>query len=208
MNMRHSVVAVLVLGALATGAQAVQPPKLKPGLWEMQMQGGHMGGQQAPDAAEMSKAMQQMQAQLAKMPPEQRKMIEAQMGNMGVAMSNSGGIRICLTEEDIKRDAIPVSDGKCSSKVKSRTANRWVMTHACTDPVTSGEAEVVFEGSQAYRVKAKGTVVQNGKTQPYEMAMRMQHVSADCGKVKPASEAQKAYEQQLKHLQKPARPSR
>ena len=75
MNMRHSVVTALVLGLLATGAQAVQPPKLKPGLWEMQMQGGHMGGQKAPDMAEMNKAMQQMQAQLAKMPPEQRKMI-------------------------------------------------------------------------------------------------------------------------------------
>lgn len=197
MNVMKGVLGAVVLAAMTGVAMAAQPPQLKPGLWEMQMQGGHMGGQQAPDAAEMNKAMQQMQAQLAKMPPEQRKMIEAQMGSMGVSMSGNGGIRICLTEEDIKRDAIPVSDGKCTSKIKSRTANRWVMTHACTDPVTSGEAEVVFEGSHAYRVKAKGTVVQNGKTQPYEMAMRMQHVSADCGKVKPASQMQKAYEQQM-----------
>lgn len=206
MNMRHSVMAVLVLGLVSVGVQAAQPPKLKAGLWEMQMQGGHMGGQKAPDAAEMNKAMQQMQAQLAKMPPEQRKMIEAQMGGMGMAVGGNGGIRICLTEEDIKRDAIPVSDGKCTSKVKSRSANRWVMTHACTDPVTSGEAEVTFEGPHAYRVKATGTVTRNGKAQPYEMGMRMQHVSADCGNVKPASEAHKQYQEQMQKMQQ--RPSR
>ena len=95
---------------------------------------------------------------------------------------------------------------KLLQQVKSRSANRWVMTHACTDPVTSGEAEVIFEGPQAYSVKAKGTVTQKGKTQPYEMAMRMQHVSADCGNVKPASEAHKQYQEQLQKMQQ--RPSR
>lgn len=210
MNKRYSVMAVLMLGLVSVGAQAAQPPKLKAGLWEMQMQGGNMGGQQAPDMAQMQQAMQKMQARLAQMPPEQRKMVEAQMGGMGMSMGGNGGVRICLTEEDIKRDAIPVSDGKCASQVKSRTANRWVMTHACTDPVTSGEAEVVFEGSQAYSVHATGSVTRNGQKQPYDMRMRMQHVSADCGNVKPASEAHKQYQQQMQKMQQQMqqRPSR
>jgi hypothetical protein len=88
------------------------------------------------------------------------------------------GIRICLTDEDIKRDAIPVSnDGKCTSKIKSRSSNRWVIAHSCTEPVSSGEAEVNFESAKAYSVKAKGTMTQGGQTKPYEMSMRMQHVS-------------------------------
>lgn len=196
--------AVLVM---ATGvAVAAQPPQLKAGLWEMQMQGGSVGGAGMPDAAEMNKAMQQMQAQLAKMPPEQRKMIEAQMGNVGIAMSGNGGIRICLTEEDIKRDAIPVSDGKCTSTVKSRTASRWVVSNSCTEPAMTGEAEVVFEGSQAYRVHAKGVVTQQGRQQPFDMKMRMQHVSSDCGAVKPVSQMQKQYLQQTQKL--PSKPPR
>jgi hypothetical protein len=112
--------AVLVMATWGGGGRTTS--SAQGGLWEMQMQGGSVGGAGMPDAAEMNKAMQQMQAQLAKMPPEQRKMIEAQMGNVGIAMSGNGGIRICLTDEDIKRDAIPVSDGKCTTTVKSRTA--------------------------------------------------------------------------------------
>ena len=179
MNKCYSVVAALVLGVMSVGAQAAQPPTLKAGLWEMQMQSGSVGGAAMPEAAEMNKAMQKMRAQLANMPPEQRKMIEAQMGGMGVSMSGSGmGIRICLTDEDIKRDAIPVSnDGKCTSKIKSRSSNRWVIAHSCTEPVSSGEAEVNFESAKAYSVKAKGTMTQGGQTKPYEMSMRMQHVS-------------------------------
>jgi hypothetical protein len=92
------------------------------------------------------------------------------------SMSGNGGIRICLTEEDIKRDAIPVSDGKCTSTVKSRTASRWVVSNSCTEPAMTGEAEVVFEGSQAYRVHAKGVVTQQGRQQPFDM----KHAHAAC----------------------------
>lgn len=128
------------------------------------------------------------------------------MGNMGMSMSGNGGIRICLTEEDIKRDAIPVSDGKCTATVKTRTASRWVVSNTCTEPPMTSEAEVVFEGSQAYRVHAKGVMTQQGRQQPFDMKMRMQHVSSDCGAVKPVSQMQKQYQQQMQKL--PPKPAR
>lgn len=201
MKLSRSIVSVLAL-CLAAAAHAA-PPQIKPGLWEMQIQGGKGVGM--PDPAEMQQAMQKMQAQLAQMPPEQRKMIEAQMGNMGVSMSGTG-IRICLTEDDIKREQIPVSDGKCTTKVVTRTASRWVADITCTEPPTKGTAEVVFESAKAYRMSMNGTMLRDGKQQPYSMSTRMQHVASDCGKVKPVSQVQKEYEQQMQKL--PQRPLR
>lgn len=191
-----SALAALTL-CLAASAHAA-PPQLKPGLWEMQMQGGNGAGM--PDMAEMQKAMQRMQAQMAKMPPEQRKMMEAQMGNMGVAVSGTG-LRICLTEDDIKREEIPVSDGKCTTKVVTRTASRWVADITCTEPPSQGQAEVIFESAKAYRMSMKGTMLRDGRQQPYSMSTRMQHVATDCGKIKPASELRAQHQQQMQQYQ-------
>lgn len=193
------------LGVLALCLAAsvhAAPSQLKPGLWEMQMQGGKGAGM--PDMAEMQKAMQNMQAQMAKMSPEQRKMMEAQMGNMGVAMSGTG-LRICLTEDDIKREEIPVSDGKCTTKVVTRTDSRWVADITCTEPPTQGQAEVIFESAKAYRMSMKGTVLRDGRQQPYSMSTRMQHVAMDCGKIKPASELRAQHQQQMQQQKKIAR---
>lgn len=187
----------ILAACLAVNAHAA-PPQLKSGLWEMQMQGANGAGM--PDMAQMQQAMQQMQARLAKMPPEQRKMMEAQMGNMGVAMSGTG-MRICLTEDDIKREEIPVSDGKCETKVVTRTASRWVADISCTEPPTKGQAEVVFESAKAYRMSMKGTMLREGRQQPYNMSMRMQHVATDCGKVKQASALRAQHQQQMQQYQ-------
>lgn len=200
MKLRQVVMAVVMAG-MVTGVQAATAPAIKAGLWEMKMDSGNLGGAKSADMAKMQAAMKQMQAQLASMPPEQRKMIEAQMGGMGMSMSESGGVRVCLTDEDIKRDAIPVGDGKCTTTVKSRTAQRWVVAHVCKEPATTGEAEVVFEGDRAYRVHATGVMTSNGKQQPYDMRMSMRHVSKDCGSVKPASALRQQHQDHMQHMQ-------
>src|SRR6218665_3690056 len=99
------VVAAIVMTGLAQAAA----PDIKPGLWEMKMEnsGGTPG---MPSGAEMEKAMKQMQASLAKLPPEQRKMMEERMGNTGMAFSGNGGMRVCLAKEDIQRNNIPLND--------------------------------------------------------------------------------------------------
>ncbi len=169
--------------AMAGQAQAAGPD-IKPGLWEMQIQ--QAKGMNMPDMAEMQKAMKQMQAQMAQLPPEQRKMMEQHMGNSGVAFSDKG-MRICMTADDIKRESIPLSDDNCKNTIKTRTAKRWVMSTVCTQPQMTGEAEALFESPTAYSVNMKGTMTEKGKTRPYDMSMRWKFVSADCGKVKPHS---------------------
>lgn len=178
-------VAALALTAASAATADVAGPNIKPGLWEMNVEGGNGPGM--PNAGDMQKAMQKMQAQLAKMPPEQRKMMEQQMGNLGLSVTGGGGIRICMTDEDIKRQDIPLNDGKCDTTIKTRTASRWAASMVCTEPKMKGDVEAVFESPTAYSVKMKGTVTQDGREQPYAMSMRWKYITSDCGTVKSPS---------------------
>lgn len=90
-------------------------PDIKPGLWEMHMDGG-MAGQ-------MQHAMQQMQEQMAAMPPAERQLMQAMMGNMGMNMAGEA-MRICLTADDIQNPNIPMTEGDCVTQITERTATR------------------------------------------------------------------------------------
>ena len=71
----------LILGALA---QLAQSQVTKAGLWEVSSTSG--------GSAEIDTAMAQMQQQMASMPPEQRKQMEAVMARQGVNMSSTPGV--------------------------------------------------------------------------------------------------------------------
>ncbi|MGH8493173.1 MAG: DUF3617 domain-containing protein [Moraxellaceae bacterium] len=171
----------------ASLAQAATP-NIKPGLWEMKMENAS-GGPGMPNAAEMEKAMKQMQAQLANMPPEQRKMMEEHMGNAGMAFGNNGGMRVCLAKEDIERNNIPLNDDKnCKTTIKTQTAKRWAADVSCTQPPTMGQVEALFESDTTYLVKIKGQRSTEGKSTAYAMDMRYKYLGSDCGGLKPASQ--------------------
>lgn len=180
------VISPLLLCVAASAA--AQAPNIKPGLWEMKMQdvqGPNMAGAQKVD---MQKAMKDMQAHMAKMPAEQRRMMEQQMEQMGVSLqADTMAMRVCMTEQDIREQEIPMGDDNCDTKVTTRSATRWVATTSCTEPKMSGVAEAVFSSPTTYSVSVKGTVTEAGRTQPYSMKMNWKHVSSDCGKVKSLS---------------------
>lgn len=169
---------VLVLGFHPALAQDAVPD-IKPGLWEMRLQGGM--------AAQMEQAMQQMDAQMAQMSPEQRQQMQAMMGNMGMNLNGNGGVRICMTREDIQKSDIPMNDGDCTTTITERSASRWASTAVCTNPEMTVASEAVFSSPVAYAVKMKGMRTENGRQQPFEMAMDMKHISTDCGEVTPRS---------------------
>ncbi len=192
MSLRMLSLSVACLCAAAV-AQAA-PPNLKPGLWEVKAEGDMpaIGGAEARAQAEAQ--MAEMRAQLAKMPPEQRRMMEQHMGQMGLGIDTSAqgkgmAMRICLTAEDIRREALPMSDdgNDCEHKVVTRSDKRWVAQITCREPQMSGTAEAVFDSATAYRVNVKGTVKEGGKSQPFDSRMSWTHVSSNCGNVKPMS---------------------
>ena len=89
----------LILGALA---QLAQSQVTKAGLWEVS---SNLGG-----SAEIDTATAQMQQQMASMPPEQRKQMEAMMARQGVNMSSTPAVvssKMCLTKEMIERSQMP-----------------------------------------------------------------------------------------------------
>jgi hypothetical protein len=183
-KLRFSIAAALAAVVLPVAAQS-----LKPGLWEVtnKMQGG---------SGKMENAMSQMQKQLASMPPEQRKMIEAQMARSGVKMATGGpaggmSVRICMTREMTERNEVPAQRGDCKSTTQARTGNTMKMAFACTNPPSSGEGEVTFAGSEAYSNRMTVSTQVDGKPEKMTMEGSGKWLGADCGTIKPIAPLKK-----------------
>ena len=167
---------------LATGAGLAQAQNLKPGLWEMstQMQGG---------AAGSADAMSKMQSEMAKLPPEQRKMMEDMMAKQGMQMGAAAGggmaIKLCLTQEMVERNEMAKQQGDCTHTSSPRSAKTMKFTFVCTKPPSSGEGEVTFSSPEAYSSRVSVTSTARGKPEKTDIQSSGRWLGADCGNVKP-----------------------
>lgn len=169
----------LLATLLLTGAAQAQT--LKPGLWEMRssMQG----------SAEMNKAMDEMQKQMAAMPPEQRKQMQEMMAKQGMQLGSAGpggmSVRLCMTQEMVERNEIPAQDGRCKTTSSPRAGNTMKVSFVCTTPPSSGEGEVRFISPEAYATRMTIHSMQNGKRETMTMNGDSKWLSAQCGAIKP-----------------------
>lgn len=176
-HFRLAIALALTLPLLAA-AQGV-----KPGLWEVTQK---MGGNPKADAA-----MAQMQQQMAAMSPEQRKMMQDMLAKQGMSMPGAaagGGMnmRHCLTPEMAARiEPPPAADGKCRTQVTHRSASEMKMTFQCTEPPSSGDSTVRFQGDGAYTSITNVTTQVAGKPERTTIEGSARWVSANCGAVKP-----------------------
>ena len=169
--------AALVLAAgLPAAAQS-----LKPGLWEIN---NRTGG-----AASMDPALAEMHKQLAAMPPEQRKQMEAMMGQRGMAMTPGAGggmaVRVCMTQQMVDRNEVPMQDG-CRITSQSRSGNTMKMAFACTDPPSSGDGQFTFAGAEAYTSRMTVKTAVAGRTETTTTEATGKWLGADCGAVRPS----------------------
>ena len=177
------VLATAALGAacLPAGAQS-----LKPGLWEI--------NNKIKGSAEMDQAMAQMQQQLAAMPPEQRKQMEAMMAQRGAKMAPAAGggmtMQMCMTKEMADRNDVPMQDG-CTMTKQQRTGTTMKLAFNCTRPPSSGEGEFTFMGDQAYKSHMVVRTMAQGKPETMEMDGAGKWLSADCGNIKPITPPKK-----------------
>ena len=154
------------------GAQA-----LKPGLWEVESR---------PNNAELDGAMAQMRKELAAMPPEQRKQMEAMMAAQGVKMAPGAGggmaVQVCMTREMVERSDIPLQDG-CRVTRQQRSGKTMKMAYSCSKPPSSGEGEVTFTSPASYtsRMTVRSTV--EGRTETMTMSGSGKWLGADCGSI-------------------------
>ena len=186
MTKLHFVIAACIaVAALPAAAQT-----LKPGLWEVtnKMQGG---------SGQMQNAMSEMQKQMASMPPEQRKMIEQQMAKSGVKMGSGGpaggmSVQICMTREMVEKNELPSQQGDCKTTSQGRSGNTMKMAFACTNPPSSGDGQVTFNGPESYTSRMNVSTQVDGKPEKVSMEGTGKWLAADCGKVKPmGQQAQK-----------------
>jgi len=179
MKSKHALsVAALALAAATASAQTQAP-----GLWE------HSFTMKSDDG-KMEKAMAEMQKQLASMPPEQRKQMEAAMASRGVKMSPGGGgattVKVCITKEEAaKPPEARMNAGNCTQKDMQRSGNTMKFKYECAQPPSTGEGEMTFISDKAYTGKTLVTSQREGKSQQMTMEMQGKWLASDCGDVKP-----------------------
>lgn len=172
----HLLFGVLALAAcLPAAAQS-----LKPGLWEVS---NKMNNPQ------IDEAMAEMHKQLAAMPPEQRKQMEAMMAKQGVrlaAPAAGGGMaaQVCMSKEMVERNEVPMQDG-CKVTRQQRSGNTTRLAFSCANPPSSGEGQVTMAGPESYSSRMTVKSVVQGKTETVTMEGAGKWLKADCGDLKP-----------------------
>lgn len=171
--------AAVLVGSIATGQALAGPTQLRPGLWEHRFTMESQSG-------EMERSMQQMQEELANMPPEQRKMMEQMMASQGVQVGPGGhSVRICLSQEQAARGMVPQQDGNCRQEVVKRSGNTIKYRFNCTgNPPSSGEGEVTIISPTAYTGKSIVNTTVNGQPDRITMEQSGKWLSDDCGNIK------------------------
>jgi Protein of unknown function (DUF3617) len=174
----------LFAAALAATAVSASAQNMKPGLWEVN---NKMGG-----SPEMDQAMARMQAQMASMPPAQRKMMEETLAKQGVGLTGAAGggmlIKACVTKEMADRSQMPVQQqGNCTTTITEKTSNGMKMKFVCTKPESNGEGVFTFAGDNAYTMKMKINSAAQGKPQSTTIDASGKWLGADCGNIKPVA---------------------
>jgi Protein of unknown function (DUF3617) len=176
---------------------------MQPGLWEnsFKMTGESSKELQSIQNDQMKKAMEEMKKQLANMPPEQRKQVEAMMAQSGVKIdgdsikmqndavkisSEGTQVKQCITQAEIDRGDFPDDDENCKSTLSQISKNHFKATHKCVGENPShGESEVVFDSNRYYSGKGVMTQTVDGKPHTLEIEMEGKWISSDCGDIKP-----------------------
>jgi hypothetical protein len=179
MNIRHPAVALLI-AAWVFGAHA---QKVSPGLWEHSMTMKTQSGR-----AEASGA--RMQEEMARLPPEQRKMMEQMMARQGVSMGAGPGapltVRVCVTPEQAARGEFPQGEGRCKQDSLERSGKTMRFKFSCSgNPPSSGSGEYTLISDKAHKGHVVVETLRDGKPERVEMEQSGRWLAADCGEIKP-----------------------
>jgi hypothetical protein len=173
---------ILAAACAATLALPAAAQTIKPGIWEITNNVGDPSGRTQGAVAEL-------QRQMARMPPDQRTMMEQMMAQNGVQLSPStGGLvaKVCVTPEMVKNSDLPVSqDGNCSQSHSPVKDGKMSFTFNCPSTQTSGNGEVRFNSDTSYSMRA--SVQRGGSPTPVTVDSNARWLGADCGALKPAA---------------------
>jgi hypothetical protein len=175
---------------------------MEPGLWEYKMAllGDDAQKMAASQTNQIKQAMEEIKKQMANMPAEQRKQMEAVMAQSGmtlnedgigfqngeVSLSDKGSVvKSCVTQAEIERGQFNETQGECASTIKQLSAKHFKSTQSCKGGDGSSEMEVIFDSPKHYTAKGTVTHVVDGKQQVMQVSMVGTWLGNDCGTVKP-----------------------
>ncbi len=131
--------ATFLAALFASSIASAEPLNAKPGAWEMTVATTGAGSIVPPGA-------------LAKMPPEQRALVEKMMADRG-GKPNTSVHKSCVKKEDLEHDRFANDDDSgCTRKTVSRTASKIVVAMSC--PGTPPR-----EGTFTFEAKSPESVV-------------------------------------------------
>ena len=160
---------------------------MKAGLWEVRTI------KQVVDGQDMQAQMRQMQQELAGLPPQQRKQMEAMMGRQGIGMGPGGATRICISEEMARRDAPVVDpDGRCQPSKVSRSGNtvRYEIDCNVDGRRSQGKGESTFSGNSVHSRLDMVTTDASGR-HTLQSESQMTYLGPDCRGLAPVGAARR-----------------
>ncbi len=187
--MKRLALALLLLTAV--GTVLADDVKIKPGLWEVKLVRQLVDGQDM--TAKMLAAQERARQMMANMSPEQRKQMEAMMGNMPVPGAN-GTIRMCVSPAMAANDGgLADPQGQCPPSKVARSGNTITFDINCSKDghTMSGHGQLVITGDSVE------TSVQSTVSDPragqhnMQSESKMSFIGSDCQGIKPADEAVK-----------------
>lgn len=179
-NPTPAVARVALALSLAVAGGAASAQKMAPGLWEHTTRMGTADGR-------LAAAQAQMETEMAKLSPEQRKMMADMMAAQGAGMGPQGStVRTCLTPEQAERDSLPQADEDCKLQTTRRSGSKLNFTFNCEgDTPGRGEGEFTMSGPKAYSGRSIIDTVVDGKPQRLTVQQSGRWLATDCGAVKP-----------------------
>ena len=174
------------LAALSAGSASAQ--SVRPGLWEIRTSGP--GG---ANGKAMAEHMARMKKEIAAMPAQQRKAVEAAMAAQDandVRFTDDGmSMKHCMTREEASLDKLLVRQGSCTTQRSPMIGGVVKMNTSCTTPPMTGNGMVRFQGDTGYSMEMTMTTRVQGQTHTSKVNSTGKWLGSDCGKIKPAAAA-------------------
>jgi hypothetical protein len=167
---RSLAMAAACLG-LSMSAAAQPAPPIKPGLWDVAMQGADAASASARTAERMKN-----------MTPETRAKIDAMLRERGMSVGAGGGAQVCLSKDSLSSGAW-ANQARCKTSFKTQTSSAWKWHSVCADPDSEIDGEAIFASTQSYTVNITTTT----KAGTRQRSVKATWVSGDCGTMKPLS---------------------
>jgi hypothetical protein len=151
---------------------------IKPGLWQIT-------NKISSANAETDQALSALLGQVANLPPDQRKQLEAFAASRGVTVPNvtqDGGIGVqsCITPEMAARKQIPTGQaGDCKSN-NVAIAGGIDIAFTCRNPAASGRGRLSFVSENSFTMALDVTTSARGTPEQVRVASNGNWLGATC----------------------------